>query len=89
MPPFLGCQCWHSFNDKTAFLGTKFILTCCVWADPISFFETLKECIPNLFDVLCSDKIQNCSENHASMEQFLGVTYKAVTWAIVFSWTPK
>ena len=84
MPPFIGCQCWYSFNDKTAFLGTKFILTFCVWADFFVFFfflATLKECIPNLFDVLCSDKIQNCSENHASMKQSLGVTYEAITWA--------
>ena len=29
--------------------------------------------MPDAFDVLCSDKTQNCAENHASTEQFLRV----------------
>ena len=54
MPPFLGCQCWYFFNGKTSFPGAKRVLTQCVRAD-LGFFESLKECIPDLFDVLCSD----------------------------------
>ena len=54
MPPFLGCQCWSSFDDKTPFPGARAILTRCVLADLV--FEILKKCIPDWFDVLCSDK---------------------------------
>ena len=45
MPPFLGCQCWYSFDGKTPSLDAKAILTGCVYDD---LFETLKECIPCL-----------------------------------------
>ena len=31
------------------------------------FFETLKECIPDLFNVLCFDNILNSAENHTSL----------------------
>lgn len=58
MSPFLGCQCWYSFDDKTLFPAAKAVLTHCVHAD--LFFvclETLKECMPDLFNVLCSNKI--------------------------------
>ena len=37
------------------------------------FFEILKKCNHDLFNILCSDKIQNCDENSASLEQFLRV----------------
>ena len=56
MPPFLGSHCWSSFNDKTPLPGAKAILTYCAHA--LFFFpQTLKECIPDLFDVLHSDKM--------------------------------
>ena len=61
MPPFLGCQCWYSFDDENTFPGAKaillavYVLIC--FLDFFGFvFETLKECIPDLSDVLCSDK---------------------------------
>ena len=58
MPPFLGHKCWYSFDSKTPFPGVKAILTCCVCADLFFFFffGTLKECIADLLDILCSDK---------------------------------
>ena len=59
MPPFLAHQSWSSFDDKTLFPDSEAILTLCV-SDP----ETLKECIPDLFDVLCSDKTEYYAENH-------------------------
>ena len=65
MPPFSGGQCWFSFDDKTPFTAAKALPTCHVHAD-LFFFKTLKEGIPDLFDVLCA-------ENHASPEQFLRV----------------
>ena len=55
MPPFLGGQSWYSFDDKTPIPGAKAILA--VYLLICFFFETLKECIPDLFDVLYSDKI--------------------------------
>jgi len=45
----------------------------------------LKECIPDLFGILCVDKIQDCAENHASLEQFLQGICEAVFQDIVFS----
>ena len=39
MPPFLGCQCWYSFNDKTPFPGAKNIQTCWVHADLFIFYK--------------------------------------------------
>ena len=60
MPPFLGHQCWSSFDDKAPFPGAKAILTavymliyCVVF---FFFLETLKESVPNLFALLCSNK---------------------------------
>ena len=81
MPLFLGHQCWASFNDKTPFPGAKATLTCCVLAGLFFFFETLKKCSPDLFDVLCSDKIQTCAENPASPEQFPRVIWEVGFWA--------
>ena len=49
MPLFLGHQCWYFFDQKTPFPGAKAILTHWVCAD--LFFETLKECFSELFDV--------------------------------------
>ena len=51
------CQCWSSF-DKTPFPGAKAMLTHCVRAGHFFFFffETLKKCNPDSFDVLCSNK---------------------------------
>ena len=46
------------------------------------FFFNLKECILDLFDVLCSENIQNCVENHASPEKFFRVIWEAVWGAI-------
>ena len=43
--------------------------------------ETLKKCRPELFNILCSDKIQNCAEKPASLEQFHRVTWEAGFWA--------
>ena len=40
--------------------------------------ETLKECFPDLLDALCSDKVYNCAENHASPQQRLRVIWEAV-----------
>ena len=37
MPPFLGGQCWCSF-DKTPFPGAKAVLTRYVCADLVFFF---------------------------------------------------
>ena len=37
MSPFLGHQCWYSFNDKPSFPGAKAVLTCCVCADLFCF----------------------------------------------------
>ena len=54
-PSFLGHQCWSSFHDKIPSPGAEAILTSCVLL--IYFLDTLKECIPDLFNVLCSDEI--------------------------------
>ena len=56
MPPFLGCQCWYSFDHKTPSLHAKAILTGCVYMVIFLNFERMYP----LFDVLCSDKIGNC-----------------------------
>ena len=57
MSPFLGFQFQSSFNDKTPFPGAKAILTRSVCAGQFFSFEILKECDPDLFNVLSSDKI--------------------------------
>ena len=64
----------------------KAVLTHWVPADLVCFIllETLKECIPDLFDVLCSDKT-NCTEYHASLDLFPRAIWDAVFWAIVLS----
>ena len=61
MSPFLGHQCYYSLHSKTPFQGAKVILTHCVHAGLFlpkkKKKKILKECIPELFDVLCSDKL--------------------------------
>ena len=42
---------------------------------------TLKKCIPDLFNVLCSDKLKNYAGKHASPEQLLRVIWEAGFWA--------
>ena len=49
------------------------------------FFEILEESLPDLSHVHCSDKTQNCAENHASWEQSLRVIWKVVFRAVVLS----
>ena len=51
MLPFPGRQCWCSFHDKNPFPGAKATWICLVLADStfLILFETLKECIPDLF----------------------------------------
>ena len=41
----------------------------------VLFFEPLKRCNPDLFNVLCSDKIENCAENAAAPDQLLRVSW--------------
>ena len=55
---FSGCQCWYSFKNKIPFPGAKAItdFLCTFWS-VLFFFLTLKECIPDMFDVIYSDKI--------------------------------
>ena len=86
MPPFLGCQSQSSFDD-TFFPGAQAILTrcVCVFLVLVFFLEVLKECIPDLFNVLCSDKIYNCTENRASLEQCFRAAREAVSLASVLS----
>ena len=63
-PPFLGHQCWSSFNGKIPFLSVKATLILCVHADLLlSFslfhffsFESLKECISDVFDFFFQDR---------------------------------
>ena len=57
MPLFLGRQCWSSVDDKTPFPGSKAMLDMLYVHVLVCFFETLKKCFPDLFNVLCSDKI--------------------------------
>lgn len=59
----------YSLHNKTPFPVAKATLKPRVRSG--LFFETLKECLPESFDVLCSDKTENCAENPASPEQFL------------------
>ena len=80
MPSLLGCQCWFSSDaSRTPFLGAKPMVTCCAHAGLVFSFSVffgggiLGESLPDLFHVHCSDKTQNCAENHASWEQFLRV----------------
>ena len=64
---------WGCLDENVPFPGAKALLThhihaglgffCCCF---VFFFFNLKECILDLFDVLCSENIQNCVENHAS-----------------------
>ena len=58
--PFLGHQCYYFLDSKTPFQGAKVILTHCVHAVSLKKKKRkkfLKECIPELFDVLCSNKL--------------------------------
>ena len=77
MPSLLGCQCWFSSEaSRTPFLEAKAMVTCCAHAGLIFsffFFLILEERLPDLFHVHCSNKTQNCAENHASWERFLRV----------------
>ena len=82
MSPFLGCQCWYPFNDKTPFPAVKAILTHCVHAGLFFFLKPWRnESLICLFFVLIRWKT-NYTENHVSQEQFLR---EAVFWAIVLS----
>ena len=56
-----------------------------VWFFPFFFFLILEERLPDLFHVHCSNKTQNCAENHASWERFLRVIWKVVFQAGVLS----
>ena len=92
MPSLLGCQCWFSSDaSRTPFLGAKPMVTCCAHAGLVFSFSVffgggiLGESLPDLFHVHCSDKTQNCAENHASWEQFLRVIWKVVFQAVVLS----
>lgn len=55
-------------------LHTWCMLICVVWGLVLFwnffffFFETLKKWIPDLFNALCSNKIQNSAGNHASLQ---------------------
>ena len=70
MPSFLGHQCWSSFHDKSPAPGAKAMLTVHVLICVVFFFSILKKCIPDSFNVFCSDKdIQNCAGNHICPEQ--------------------
>ena len=46
-----------SFDDKIPFPGAKAILYVPRAYMLVCFSENLKTCVPNLFNVLCSDKI--------------------------------
>ena len=59
----------YSLHNMTHFPGAKATLKPRVRASLL--FETLKECLPDSFDVLYSDKAENCAENPASPELFL------------------
>ena len=66
-------------------LGAKVILTPCVRADLLLlffFFETLKECIPDLFNVLCFENILNSAENHTSLYLSPGFCCRSVILGI-------
>ena len=52
-----------------------------LWTSWSVFLETFQECSPDLFHSLCSDK----QENRASLEQFLGVRWKGLSWDTVFN----
>ena len=69
MPLFLGhLRC----DDKRCFPGAKAMLTCyvlIVWS--LKKKKKIKKYNPDLYKVLCSYKMQNCTENDASLGQFL------------------
>ena len=67
--PLWDTNAGYSLHNKTPFLVAKATLKPRVCAG--LFFETLKKCLPDSFDVLCSDKTENCAKNTASLEQFL------------------
>ena len=85
MPPFLGHQCWYSFDDKAPLLGAKAVMTDCVHANLFFFFffRTLKEYIPDslMCFVLTSYKT---AENRTALHQFLSFG-EAGFWAITLS----
>ena len=65
MPLFLESQCWPSSDNHTPFPSVKAMQVCCICAGLFFYFETLKN-VPLTFNVLCSDKIQDCAEYPAS-----------------------
>ena len=86
MAPFLGHQCWYSFDDKTPLLGAKAVMTDCVHANLFFFLLllwTLKDCIPDslICFVLTSYKT---AENCTALHQFLSFR-EVVYWAITLS----
>ena len=72
MPFLLGFPCWSFFDGKTPFPGAKAVLTGCVHAG-LFFFESLEKYKPHFFNVLCSDKIEDCAKNPTSLEHILRV----------------
>lgn len=71
MLSFLGRPLWSSFFRLPFWVPRP------CWLCVSVFLETLKECIPDLFNVLSSDKIENHAENPASLEQFVRVIWVA------------
>ena len=64
MPLFLG-HLWC--DDKRCFPGAKAMLTCCILIIWSLKKKKKKKCNPDLYKVLCSYKMQNCTENDASL----------------------
>ena len=85
MPVFLGCNA-----GPPSMKGLPSQVPWPHWSTVhvlVWFFETLKESIPELFDILCSDKMWNYADNRASLEQFLSVIREPVFQALVLSLT--
>ena len=85
-PPFLGRQCWYSFDDKTPFPGqgcTDSLSSC--WSGLFHSSWDLERMYPWL--IWCSLFWQdiNCTEHHASLDLFPRAIWDAVFWAIVLS----
>ena len=69
--PLWDTNAGYSLHNKTPFPVAKATLKPRVRAS--LFFETLKKCLPDSFDVLCSDKTEIYAENSASPEQILRI----------------
>lgn len=52
------------------------MLTCCILIIWSLKKKKKKKCNPDLYKVLCSYKMQNCTENDASLGQFLRVIWE-------------